>query len=74
MPASIPSYAFRTIGPGLGFRTARSEPRSWQTTGEEAIAFASRPIRAFEVIFDVVDCVSFPPVSVIDEQPLAGPG
>jgi 2'-5' RNA ligase len=38
---------------------------------EEAIAFISRPIPAFEVIFDVADCVSFSPVAVIDEQPLA---
>jgi 2'-5' RNA ligase len=40
---------------------------------EEAIAFVSRPIPAFEVVFDVADCVSFPPVAVIDEQPLAWP-
>jgi 2'-5' RNA ligase len=38
---------------------------------EEAIAFAARPIQAFEVVFDVADCVSFPPVIVIAEQPLA---
>jgi 2'-5' RNA ligase len=38
---------------------------------EEAMAFAARPIQAFEVIFDVADCVSFPPLSVIDEQLLA---
>lgn len=38
---------------------------------EEAIAFVSRPIPTFEVIFNVADCVSFPPVAVIDEQPLA---
>lgn len=36
----------------------------------KAIEFAARPIRAFEVTFDVADCVSFPPVAVIDEQPL----
>jgi 2'-5' RNA ligase len=37
---------------------------------EDAIAFAGRPIRPFEVIFDVADCVSFPPVSILDEQGL----
>jgi 2'-5' RNA ligase len=36
---------------------------------QEAMAFASRTIPAFEVIFDGADCVSFPPVAVIDEQP-----
>jgi 2'-5' RNA ligase len=41
---------------------------------EEAIAFAARPIAAFEVIFDVADCVSFAPVVVIAEQPLTRPG
>jgi 2'-5' RNA ligase len=35
---------------------------------EKAVAFAARPIPAFEVIFDVADCVSFPPVVVIEEQ------
>jgi 2'-5' RNA ligase len=39
----------------------------------DAIAFAGRPIPAFEVVFDVADCVSFPPVVVIDERPLASP-
>jgi 2'-5' RNA ligase len=39
---------------------------------EDAIAFADRPIRPFEVIFDVADCVSFPPVAVLGEQGLAG--
>jgi 2'-5' RNA ligase len=39
----------------------------------EAAAFAARPIQAFEVVFDVADCVSFPPVAVIEEQPLSGP-
>jgi hypothetical protein len=37
------------------------------------LAQAARLIVAFEVIFDVVDCVSFPPVVVIDERPLSGP-
>jgi 2'-5' RNA ligase len=41
---------------------------------EEAIAFAARPIEAFEVVFVVADWVSFAPVFVIDEQPLARPG
>jgi 2'-5' RNA ligase len=40
---------------------------------DEAIALAARPLLAFEVIFDVVDCVSFPPVVVIAERPLSGP-
>jgi 2'-5' RNA ligase len=40
----------------------------------EAVAFAARPIAAFEVDFDVVDCVSFAPVVVMAEQPLARPG
>lgn len=35
-----------------------------------AAAFAAHPIRAFEVVFDVADCVSFPPVAVIDERRL----
>jgi 2'-5' RNA ligase len=39
----------------------------------DAIAFAARPIPAFEVVFDTADCVSFPPVVVIDERPLASP-
>jgi hypothetical protein len=38
---------------------------------EDAIAFAARPIRPFEVVFDVADCVSFPPVSILGEQALA---
>ena len=41
---------------------------------EEAIAFAAHHIAAFEVVFDVADWVSFAPVVVIDEQPLARPG
>jgi hypothetical protein len=41
---------------------------------EHAIAFAGRPIRPFEVIFDAADCVSFPPVSILDEQRLAPNG
>ena len=40
---------------------------------DEAIVLAARPIPAFEVIFDVADCVSFPPVVVIAEQPLSEP-
>jgi 2'-5' RNA ligase len=38
---------------------------------EEAIAFTAHPVAAFEVIFDVADCVSFAPVAVIDERRLA---
>jgi 2'-5' RNA ligase len=41
---------------------------------EEAIAFADRPILSFEVVFDVADGVSFAPVVVMAEQPLARPG
>lgn len=37
---------------------------------EEALALAARPIPSFEVVFDVVDWVSFAPVVVIAEQPL----
>jgi 2'-5' RNA ligase len=37
-----------------------------------AAAFAARQVQAFEVVFDVADCVSFPPVTIIDERPLAG--
>ncbi|WP_262272072.1 2'-5' RNA ligase family protein [Microvirga yunnanensis] len=40
----------------------------------EALALAARPISAFEVVFDVADCVSFAPVVVMAEQPLARPG
>ena len=36
----------------------------------KAAEFAASPIQAFEVVFDVADCVSFPPVVVIDERPL----
>jgi 2'-5' RNA ligase len=39
---------------------------------DEALAFTARPIPPFQVIFDVADCVAFPPVVVIDERPLAG--
>jgi 2'-5' RNA ligase len=42
-----------------------------QERREAAIAFTARPVPAFEVIFDVADCVSFAPVAIIDEQPLA---
>ena len=38
-----------------------------------AAALAARSIQAFEVLFDVADCVSFPPVVVIEERPLSGP-
>jgi 2'-5' RNA ligase len=41
---------------------------------EEALALAARPISAFEVVFDVADCVSFAPVVVMAEQSLARPG
>ena len=40
----------------------------------EALAVAARPIAAFEVVFDVVDCVSFAPVVIMAEQPLDRPG
>jgi 2'-5' RNA ligase len=38
----------------------------------EAIAFTTRSIESFDVLFDVADCVSFPPVAVIEEHVLAG--
>ena len=41
---------------------------------DDAITFARRSIRPFEVLFDVADCVSFPPVSILDEQVLTGTG
>ena len=41
---------------------------------EGAIAFADRPIPSFEVVFDIADCVSFAPVVIMAEQPLARPG
>ncbi|MPR31477.1 2'-5' RNA ligase family protein [Microvirga tunisiensis] len=41
---------------------------------EEALAFAARTIAAFEVIFDVADCVSLAPVFIMAEQPLDRPG
>jgi 2'-5' RNA ligase len=37
----------------------------------DAIAFAQAFDRSFEVLFDVVDCVAFPPVRVIAERKLA---
>jgi 2'-5' RNA ligase len=36
----------------------------------DAIAFARSFDRSFEVLFDVVDCVAFPPVRVISERKL----
>jgi 2'-5' RNA ligase len=36
----------------------------------EAIAFTDRPIEPFDVLFDVADCVSFPPVTVLEEHVL----
>jgi 2'-5' RNA ligase len=40
----------------------------------EAKAFArERPWRPFEVLFDVADCVSFPPVRVLAERKLTSP-
>ena len=39
----------------------------------EAIALANRPLEPFEVVFDVADCISFPPVRVIDERALPSP-
>jgi 2'-5' RNA ligase len=38
----------------------------------EAIAFTARSIEPFDVLFDVADCVSFPPVAVLEEHVLAG--
>jgi 2'-5' RNA ligase len=37
----------------------------------DAIAFTARSIETFDVLFDVADCVSFPPVAVLDEKALA---
>jgi 2'-5' RNA ligase len=38
----------------------------------EAIAFTARPLEPFDVLFDVADCVSFPPVATLEEHVLAG--
>jgi 2'-5' RNA ligase len=38
---------------------------------DEALAFVSRPIAPFEVVFDMADCVSFPPVAVLRECALS---
>ncbi|MBZ6077034.1 2'-5' RNA ligase family protein [Microvirga puerhi] len=40
----------------------------------EAIAFTTQPIEPFDVLFDVADCVTFPPVSVLEEHVLPGSG
>ncbi len=37
---------------------------------DKAIELASRPIDPFEVVFDWADCVSFPPVWIIEERQL----
>jgi hypothetical protein len=34
---------------------------------QNAIVFACAPFEPFEVVFDTVDCVEFPPVRVIEE-------
>ncbi len=41
----------------------------------EAIEFTTRSIEAFEVLFDVADCLTFPPVAVLEEHvlPKSGP-
>ena len=39
-----------------------------KTHRAEAIAFANRSIETFDVIFDVADSVSFPPVVVLEEH------
>jgi len=36
----------------------------------EAVAFAAKPIEPFEVLFDRADCLSFPPVSLIESRML----
>jgi 2'-5' RNA ligase len=38
----------------------------------EAITLAAQPIEPLRVTFDVADCVSFPPVTVLREHRLAG--
>jgi 2'-5' RNA ligase len=47
----------------LGIRIA-------ETRRNDAIAFARTFDRSFEVRFDVVDCVAFPPVQIIGERKL----
>jgi 2'-5' RNA ligase len=39
----------------------------------DAIALTTRSIEPFDVLFDVVDCVCFPPVAVLEEHVLLGP-
>jgi len=34
----------------------------------DAIAFTAKPFNAFNAVFDIVDCVSFPPVTVLREH------
>jgi 2'-5' RNA ligase len=38
----------------------------------DAIALTARSIEPFEVLFDVVDCLCFPPVAVLEEHVLLG--
>ncbi len=38
----------------------------------DAIALTARSIEPFDVLFDVVDCVCFPPVAVLEEHVLLG--
>ena len=37
---------------------------------DKAIALTKQTMTPFEVVFDIVDCVAFPPVKVLDELPL----
>lgn len=38
----------------------------------EAVALVERPVAPFEVLFDVADCATFPPVKVLHEVHLRG--
>lgn len=38
------------------------------TDKQDAITFARAPFEPFEVVFDTVDCVEYPPVRVIEEM------
>lgn len=35
-----------------------------------ALLFCTEPIKPFEMVFDVADCVTFPPVEILDHVPL----
>lgn len=38
------------------------------TCRKEALAFSARPIEPFDLVFDRIDCVAWPPVQVLDSR------